>query len=127
MATITVHSILMNAAAKLPHGRERRLLDRVAEMLDYRSFTSDDDFRDFGAQVIEFEDDASATEIGAICPYCKREPCPIQCNPVQFGPVPVLQFTCSGCRKVLGLSIVPPPPMMMPEQRQSSGLVLPPH
>ncbi len=124
MATITIHSAVMNAAALLPKGKHRRILDRVSQILDYRVPVRDE-AGDVGARVIEFEEDESATEIGAICPYCGREPVPIQCNPVQFGPVPALQFTCSGCRKILSIAIIPPPPMMMQPEQNPSGIVRP--
>jgi hypothetical protein len=124
MGKITIHSILMNASSRLPNGRERRLLDQVAELMDYR-IPVRDEARDLGARVIEFDEDESTSEIGAVCPHCKREPVPVQCNPVQFGPIPVLQFTCSGCRKVLGFSIVPPlPANMRTSDRTESGLIL---
>ncbi len=125
MATITIHSILMNAAAKLPNGKERRLLDQVADLMDYR-IPENSILREAGARIINFEEDDSATQIGAICPNCKREPVQIQANPVQFGPVPALMFTCSQCRKVISVAIVPPPPMVpQMEERQSSGIIIP--
>lgn len=123
MATITVHSILMNAVSRLPNCRERRLLEGVAERMDYRLPSYPNNFMEVGATVVEFDPDDSAAQIGPICPHCKREPCQVQANPLQFGPIPVMQFTCSGCRKIIGMAALPPFPMQ-PEREQSS-LILP--
>ena len=135
MGQITVFAAVANAAVKLPPGRDRDLLERAAALLDFRGAAPDEGSAT-GARVIEFEDDESTRQIGPICPHCKREPFVASAHLVQFGSqvgvIPALQFACSGCRKVIGISILPPPPMMTEENsqgacRSASGLILPPH
>lgn len=129
MGQITLYAAVANGAAKMPPGRDRKLLEQAAAFLDFRA-GSDDDSCSVGANVIEFEDDDSTRQIGSICPHCKREPCTSNLRLIQFGSqegaIPVAEFTCSGCRKILGFSILPLPPMTDPgPQRPSSGLILP--
>lgn len=127
MGQITVYAAVANAATKLPPGRDRDLVERAAAILDFRGNVPDE-ATTTGARVIEFDDDESTRQIGAICPHCKREPCAANAMLVQFGGMPAVQFTCGGCRKILGFSLIPPPPMMEREaERSPSGLVLPPH
>jgi hypothetical protein len=130
MGQITVYAAVANAAARLPPGRERRLIEMASRILNY-SAREDESYplaSEVGRYILDFEDDDSTQQIGPICPHCKREPCNAAGQLVQFGGIPVLQFTCGGCRKILGFSILPPPPVEdhKPEGRlASSGLVLP--
>lgn len=121
---ITVHATVANAAARLPHGKERAALERVVDMLDYR-VTRSEVFGDAGATLIEVDEDASEQRIGHICPHCKSEPAQLAMHMANFGGVPAFIFSCSGCRKIISVSALPPMPMMQPQEQQSS-LILPP-
>lgn len=90
------------------------MLEKVADLLRVE---------ELGARVVEFDDDPSTAQIGPICPNCRREPCQIQANPVSFGPVPAMTFTCSGCRHILSVSVIPPMPMEAPQRERSSLLI----
>jgi hypothetical protein len=125
MGQITVYAAVANAAAKMPVGRDRDLLEKACIALDFRG-PSESALAALGATILEFEDDDSTRQIGAICPHCKREPCAAAAQMVQFGMFPVLQITCSGCRKILAYSIVPPVPVEKPQEAYPSGIVLPP-
>ena len=124
MGQITVFAAVANAAVKLPPGRDRDLLERAASLLDFRG-TVPDEATSTGARIIEFDDDESTRQIGPICPHCKREPFVASAHLVQFGSqigvIPAIQFTCSGCRKVIGISILPPPPMQTEEDHSQDG------
>lgn len=99
-------------------------MDQVVEMLDYRS-QRNESLADAGATVVTFDDDESTQHIGSICPHCKREPAVMTMRPIQFGVFPAAEFSCSGCRKVISVSLMPIPPQMPMQQENPSSLILP--
>lgn len=59
-----------------------------------------------------------------VCPHCAQDPCVMGAHILSVGGgIPVAVFVCTGCRKVIGTSIIPPMPE--PPQRQDSRLVIP--
>lgn len=116
MAQISVYGAVANAAARLSNGRERRLLDKVVEMIAGT---------ELGLTIISDGDDSSTQKIGPICPHCKREPVTMTMRPIQFGMFPSAEFSCSGCRKVISVSLMPLPPQMPMQQENPSSLILP--
>lgn len=68
--------------------------------------------------------DKPARTPAMLCPHCPADPMQMEIHVVTFmGGLPVAVFVCTGCRNVIGTSIIPPMPE--PSQRQESRLVLP--
>lgn len=110
MRSLTVHAIVRNATAAMAPGKARKMLESVADLMQAESI---------GGRILDFDDDASTSQIGPKCPNCSREPITISAHPVSFGPVPAMMFSCSGCRHVISVSVIPPMPMEAPQQRSS--------
>jgi hypothetical protein len=106
MAHITVYAAIANAASKLPNGKERTMMDRVLDRMSAESEVFNPSGRSFGLQMMEVEE-SGTSQIGHICPHCKREPMQIAVHIIQFGTAPGAVFSCSGCRKVISCAPLP--------------------
>jgi len=116
--SITVIDVIRNAAARLSSAKESRALEVVADLIQETE-------GDLAARIIPVAEDESRDQIGHICPHCKREPATLSAHLVQFGAIPAMVFSCSGCRKLISVSTLPPLPRQ-PEINRESSLILTP-